>query len=516
MIRRLLPILISLAAFIFFAVAARNHPLGTYATETDFYHFYGPDAERIAAGLFPENPYQGPGYPALVALLSPLAGGDFFTAGKWISVVCASIAILLVYLLFARLFGFWVGIGASLLTIVAPQFPQFAISASTDALFLMLALAALLLLIEPRIEARWRVVAAGALTGLAYLTRYNGLFLLAAGLAGILLLDLFGRELRARARLALIFLAVFLVTASPWLYANYRHRGSPFYSANHLNMATEFYPELVDGRWNQDGTRELASRFSSFGDVIAYDPPRVFKHYPANLYESLRLSVGSDLVSAWVGWAALAGIAIALWRRRTKAVVVVLLAALIYFLLMGLTHWETRYYFFLMAVYSGFAVYAGAGLIEALNERGYPGRRYLALLPVALFAIFWATSFVMARSDLGGFLESHPTEVLAACAYLEQQGVSNARVLARKPHLPYICGQQWVFFPDVGSIDELGEWLKANRVDFVAFGVREVKARPELKPLRDVRKAPKWLEAVWRNEDPPLILYRPVLEGETR
>src|SRR5690242_1261924 len=53
---------------------ARQHPFGTYATETDFYHFYAPDAERLASRQFPANTYQGPGYPATLALLAELVG----------------------------------------------------------------------------------------------------------------------------------------------------------------------------------------------------------------------------------------------------------------------------------------------------------------------------------------------------------------------------------------------------------------------------------------------------------
>src|SRR5215813_4486662 len=90
--RRALPLLVCLAHFFILAYLARQHPFGNYATETDFYHLYAPDAERIAAGQFPQNTYQGPGYPALIALLGKLTGlsNDLFTVGKWLSVVCAA------------------------------------------------------------------------------------------------------------------------------------------------------------------------------------------------------------------------------------------------------------------------------------------------------------------------------------------------------------------------------------------------------------------------------------------
>jgi cell division protein FtsW (lipid II flippase) len=159
-----------------FAVLARHHTLGSYATETDFYQLYGPDAERIGAWTLPENDNKAPGYPALVALVS-LATGDVFVAGKWISVVSAALAGLLVFLLCARLFGYWAGVGAQLLLLVSGPFPRFALSAATDVGFLLLCLATLLCFMTDRPRARWRVAVAGAATGAACLVRLNGIFL---------------------------------------------------------------------------------------------------------------------------------------------------------------------------------------------------------------------------------------------------------------------------------------------------------------------------------------------------
>lgn len=45
----LLPILICLIYLLTISYLARAHTFGTYSTETDFYHLYAPDAERIAS-----------------------------------------------------------------------------------------------------------------------------------------------------------------------------------------------------------------------------------------------------------------------------------------------------------------------------------------------------------------------------------------------------------------------------------------------------------------------------------
>ena len=502
------PLILVIISFGVFAASARQHPIGTYWTETDFYQYYGPDAERIAAWRFPENPYQGPGYPAAVAIAAKFTG-DVFVAGKWISVVSATIVVALAFMLFARLFGYWTGLAAASLVPVSAQFAQFAISAATDAFFLMLCLACLVVLTDDRASVPFRVISAGVLAGLAYLVRYNGIFLIAVGLFAILILNIFVLEWRARAMLSMFFLAAFLLIASPWLYANYRHRGSPFYNANYLNIATEFYPELAEGRTNQDGTRELEKTFGSFGDVLRYDPQRLLRHYPANLYESFVETIRSDLVSRWTGLAALVGLLIVLVERRSKTSLLLLAAAGLYFLLMGLNHWETRYYFFVMVVYSGLAAYACVRVFEWVRERGMVTSRAFVLAPLALIAVMWGSSFAMARTDLTAFLEMHPTEILAACDYLRGQGVSGAQIVARKPHVPFICHQEWVFFPSVKSLDELREWLTTHRADYLVISSVELKRRRELSPLKNPETAPPWLKVVWASKDPLLILYRP-------
>ncbi|HEU0179719.1 MAG TPA: glycosyltransferase family 39 protein [Blastocatellia bacterium] len=505
-------ILISLIHFLTLAYIARKHPFGNYATETDFYQFYAPDAERLAARQFPQNTFQGPGYPAALALVAKLVGmsGDLFTVGKWMSIVCAVLCGALVFVLFARLFGYWVGVGAQILAAVSGEFPQFSINAATDVFFLLLCLATLAVFTDQRVAPRWRVALGGAMAGAVYLTRYNGLFLLAACLIGITLLDFFKRRWRGRLALSAIFVALFLVVSSPWMIANYKRHGSPFYNTNYLNLATEFYPELVANKTNQDATRALAASFHSFGDVLRYDPRRLLARYPANLYESLRKSCRETLVNQLVAWMAGFGVLLALTRRRSKNVALVLVAGAFYLLLMALNHWETRYYFFVMALYSGFAVFGAAAWLGMARSLGWLKNRAFALIPVAMVATMFALSLAESRKDVTRFLESQPTEIIAARDYLSSIGATGGkRIVARKPHLPYITRNEWVFFPQVKSLDEFRAWVEANRVDYIAVGKRELKERKELSALGDPEKAPEWLKAVWVNEYPVFILYKP-------
>jgi hypothetical protein len=510
----ILPLLICLVHFLALIYIARQHPFGNYATETDFYHYYAPDAERLASGQFPQNTYQGPGYPATLAFVAKLTGtsGDLFTAGKWISVVCAVLCGLLIFALFARLFGYWVGVGAQLLAVVSGEFPQFSINAATDVFFLLLCLAVLVVFTDDRILPRRRAALGGAIAGAVYLTRYNGLFLPAACLIGITLLDFFNRRWRERLTLSAIFVALFLIVSSPWLIANYKRHGSPLYNTNYLNLATEFYPELVANKTNQDATRALADRFHSFGDVIGYDPGRLMTRYPANLYDSIGRSFNDTLVNQLVAWMAWLGVLLALARRRSKNVALVLIAGALYLLLMGLNHWETRYYFFVMVLYAGFAVFAATAWLEAARSLGWLKNRAFAAIPVAMVAAMTAFSLAESRRDVARFLESQPSEIIAARDYLSASGATGGkRIVARKPHLPYLSRNEWVFFPQVKSLDEFRAWVESNRVDYIAVGKRELKERKELSALGKPEKAPDWLKAVWVNGEPMFILYRPQL-----
>lgn len=524
--KRALPLVLCAVHCVLLISLARQHPFGTYATETDFYHFFAPDAERLAVGQFPVNTYQGPGYPATLALLGKLTGlgGDLFTVGKWLSVVCAVLCGWLVFRLFAQLFGFWIGVGAQLLTVASGEFPQFSISATTDVFFLALCLATLVVFTNEKLTVPWRSGGAAVLTGLSYVTRYNGLFLLAACLLGLVFLDLFGLAWRKRVQQAALFLGLFILVALPWFYSNAKHHGSPLYNTNYLNMATEFYPELVKGEVNQDATRALEARFHSFGDVLRYDPLTLFKRYPLNLWKSGRSLGGTSLMHPVVAWLALGGLLLLLaleWRN--KAVLVLLSAGLLYMLLMALNHWETRYYFFVLTLCAGLAVYFVVRVFELVQARGWLPTAYqnaFALLPVALVAALFVVTARAGRKEVRDFLDSHPSEVTAVKAHLQSVGECNAqahkRIVARKPHLAYLCRGEWIFFPQVKTPEDLRVWLAQNPVDYLLVSEREMKERKGLKPLGDPAKAPAWLQPVWSQRKPVAVLYQPVAAALTQ
>jgi hypothetical protein len=395
-----------------FSYYARQHPYGTYTTETDFYQFYGPDAERIGVWQFPENPLPGAGLSGDARLLSKLTGE---TSSAQVMAIrrerCSGWAPL--FHSFSRLFGYWPGVGAQLTVLVVTQLPVFAINPTTDIFFLVPCLASLVVFTTERLAVQWRVALTAVLVGITYLTRYNGVFLVVTCLFGIVLLNVFERSWRTRLWLASLFVAIFFVTASPWLYANYKHNGSPFYNTNYLNIATEFYPDLANESVFQDSTRLLAETFHSFGDVFRHSPSRMLTHYFENLYTCLGKTITLNLVSQWVGWLALAGFALVLIERRSKAVTLVVTSIALCLLLLALTHWEDRYYFYVGVMYSGLAPYACARVLRIARQRGWARHRAFVVIPLILFAVMWVMAFAKSRRELTRFPSTHPTEIVA-------------------------------------------------------------------------------------------------------
>lgn len=508
--------LICLLYFAFLIYFSRQHPFGTYATETDFYHLYAPDALRIAAGQFPLNSFQGPGYPVLLSFVNKFTG-DLFVAGKWISIISAVMCVWLMFALFKQLFGEWVGVGAALLSTTVIEFPEFSLQATTDIFFLLLCLVALVIFTGAYFSLRMRLIFAAFFTGVAYLTRYNGVFLLACFVFAILVMNFFEKVWRERIILTIVFVVAFFFTIMPWLIANAQHNGSPFYNTNYLNMATLFYPELADGEVTQDGTRKAAEMFHSFGEVLTYQPVQAIKHYFINLVSIFRRSYSGGLVSSWLGLLGILGTILAFVDRGTKPKRLLLLAMAVYFLLMGLNHWEARYFFFIGVCYAGLASYLVNRFAELASEiklfsLDSPVFRYV--IAGVLLAVVWTISVIPTNASFGNFLQAHPHEIPAAANFLHSTNAAphSLKIVARKPHLPFMANQDWVFFPQVKSLDELKTWLEKNPVDYIAIGKRELKSRKELAPLGDPKTAPDWLQAAWSNDDPKFILYKPNLK----
>jgi 4-amino-4-deoxy-L-arabinose transferase-like glycosyltransferase len=160
-----------------------------------------------------------PGFPFFLGAVYAVTG-DSQTAGRVAQAVLGALAVLLIALVARELFGARVALVAGVMAAVFPPFVLNGITLLSEPLFVVLELSAVLAVLRarrPGAGVGW-VVAAGALCGLAFLTRANALAL-------VLVLALALREpgslrsIRAWRAPALLVVCAALVVA-PWTIRN--------------------------------------------------------------------------------------------------------------------------------------------------------------------------------------------------------------------------------------------------------------------------------------------------------
>jgi len=159
---------------------------------------------------------RGPGYPYLLGAVYA-ASDDSRDAARIVNALLGALTVLLVYLIAKRVWGRRTGLVAAGLTAVFPPLVLLSRDLVSESVFIPLELGAVLCVLEFRRSGRdWRwALAAGALCGLATLTRNTGLVLLlpiAFGLWGG-----GSRPLRSSLAAPAVAVAALAVVITPWL-----------------------------------------------------------------------------------------------------------------------------------------------------------------------------------------------------------------------------------------------------------------------------------------------------------
>lgn len=193
------------------------------AFEYDYY------ARSIAAGDgLPESGYlrqggptaiRGPGYPYLLGVLYALSG-DSVTVGRLAGGALGVLAVFLLYLIGKRIWGGRVGLIAAALAAVFPPLVLLSRELWSETLFIPLELGAVLCVLNFRRsggELRW-AAAAGALCGLALLTRNSAAPLLICIPLGMIVVPVRLSLKALRAPLAVLGVAALVL--APWAIRN--------------------------------------------------------------------------------------------------------------------------------------------------------------------------------------------------------------------------------------------------------------------------------------------------------
>jgi 4-amino-4-deoxy-L-arabinose transferase-like glycosyltransferase len=217
--------ILALAALLRIAVIAVD---SGYSPQNDAFE-YDYYAQSIAAGDgFPESGYlrqggptaiRGPGYPSLLAGVYAFSA-DSHTAGRLAGAALGVLAVFLVYLIGKRVWGRRVGLAAGVLAAVFPPLVLLSRELWSETLFIPLALAAVLCVLEFRRsggELRW-AAAAGVLCGLALLTRNSAAPLLICIPLGVIVAPV--RFALGTLRAPLVAVALAALVVAPWTIRN--------------------------------------------------------------------------------------------------------------------------------------------------------------------------------------------------------------------------------------------------------------------------------------------------------
>jgi len=520
LLTRLAVALAVLFAVALLAMVAGPHRIGDYMTETDFYGDYARGARMVQHGRLTPSRYGvvGPGYEIALALAGFVVP-DLFLAAQLLSVAAMTGVLLLWFFLLRRRAGARVALLAALFLATNAHFFHYGYSATTDAVAIALQAGALSLLLAG--HGRRATIGAGLLSAAAFLTRYNAIYLLPAGLiatlagaagapasaeasgaapAGAAAGSPGPAAPRRRTRAALEFAAGFFAPVVPWVLYSLAHGGS-FSLQLHHNIAYEVFAHAKGIPWDTY-QNELQPQFKSLADVIRRDPGAVFGRMLFNLWDHLRLD--AERVLGWpTAVAALAGLALGARDGSLRRLWPLWAAGVLLFLSLVPTFHSERYSVSLLPIYVALAAIAfGSPLFGLAFGRG---RRLwlkpaLALIPLGFAVRHSITTQSYVTSQL-------PVEVLECATTLRQLKQPGDRVIARKWHLAFHAGVEGLSFPFADSLPALAKYARENRARWLYFSWPEAETRPQFYYLLDTSGVVPGLTPRRAMAPHPAVLY---------
>jgi len=295
----------------------------------------------------------------------------------------------------------------------------------------------------------WPWLLAGVLAGSAWLTRYNGIALLPAG---ILFALFFARPRRLLATAA--FLGGWFILALPWALFLWKKTGEPFWNTNYQNLAIAVYAPNPSRA--QVGAFMKTVGFASIGEVLAVD----FPHALLVLGKSLFVHFGRDVMTLvmWP-WAvvSLAGYAIT-WRRwKDGPALMFLVAGLITYLSLLPAFHNPRFMLPLLIWWMTGVGAFGVAIPDLLKRRESKRRAIPASILVLLgLVVFTGARELRSSLDKSG-PKGCPTEILGLEREAKRLRIpisETTPIAARKPQVGYYLGAPVVSLP-FGNLEDL-------------------------------------------------------------
>jgi 4-amino-4-deoxy-L-arabinose transferase-like glycosyltransferase len=471
----------------------RFFPIGDIDLETDFYGDLVIAARHLAAGRFSVQDFawKGPVY-ALALVPAHWIAGDWYRGAVVLSALAGGAFLLLAYRLMLRLFDRRVALLSMITTsLVVEFFVQFH-RASTDVLFLSLTLGSIGCSVLAGGSLR-RHAAAGGLAALAFMTRYNGIFLVGGEALILAFANLDGLARSRRMKAGALYLGAFLLVCSPWFVACWMETGRILATRNAENVVAAFYG---GSRWQSDPALQGLSLPALVGRDPAYFAARYGLHLVEHAQKNLSQLLGWPM--ALLPIAGILGFAI---RPPTRRQTALYLFAVAYWLLMGIVFYAPR--FFLPMILP--CVAAGCSIWQS-EERGGSGprrwlqlpgrwrhaddrwlrataRRWMAFSILAAFMLVLTLVQVRRIAAVERTIYARrPLYILdAARALAPAAPASRPRMLARKGHLAYYAGFDFSPYSiRVGSLEELVRYARSVSAEYIVYSQVEYSMLPRM------------------------------------
>ena len=459
-------------------MAVFGRPIGDYGVETDFYGDFVPTARRwMHEGAQVGNGFRGPFYYVLLGL-----AGQTFMAGKILSVLASGVGLRLLGSVAERVLDRRAALIATLALGANAVFVELSFRAASDPIFWALFTGTLALCLSESAEdearrAWWRWPAAGLLAGFAWLTRYNGIALLPAGL---LFAAFFAGPHRLRAMST--FAGGWLIAALPWALFLWKKMGDPFWNTNYQNLAIAVY--APDPSLAQQGAFMKAVGFASAGEVLAVNFPQAVAALTRNLFTHFALDVMTLVAWPWA-IVSLAGYAIT-WRRWKEPRALVFLAAGFITYLSLLPAFHNPRFMLPLLVWWMIGIGALVTTLPGLVKRRDLKRRAFPLALSALLAlVVWTQFREISRSLDRASTKACPYEILVVARDAKRHHLpinQTTPIAARKPQIGYYLGAPVVSLP-FGGLEE----LRNSGAHYLLISAAEVMQSSSLMPLLDPR-----------------------------
>ncbi|NOZ69036.1 MAG: glycosyltransferase family 39 protein [Deferribacteres bacterium] len=459
--------------------------LGKNLVENGMYAF----GENYNMGLF-----FPPGYPTFVGLMNLLVN-DLFLSGKLVSLVASLITIIIFYMIGKEIYNKEAGLFAAFAFAALPLALKMSVVGQTDALFYCFAfLSIYLFIVSARKDNLLIYIPAGILTGMAYLTRPEGLLLLLLPFLCSDSLNPF-RNKRQLLKITIVF-SLFILVISPYLLFVQKSTGKFSLSGKSSTAAfiaemSESYHELMNIEGNPDYDSALYSLNAeknqvrlfdensqvSFVGFVAKHPASFLKKYGKNIIEEQKIFI--KLLAP-----IMLPLFFAFFTRdllRAKSRLIFILFPLMFFLinpavLIMERHALLSVLFLIIFSSVGFAN-SGSALSIILDFYEI-GKNRLASLAVKNIKYIIITVFIMSTVPYLMFSNAvktaFPVEAVNAGRYLKNNisaEYEKLNVMSRQPWVSFYSDARFTWLP-YADIADLVHFAKLYKVDYIVIDER--------------------------------------------